>query len=208
MNKAELASHVAAETSTTRAAAERMVGAVFSAIADALARDEPVAIAGFGKFAVRGRAARQSGTQSPNPGGGRRVGIEGAVVQAGEGPSRRGQRIALGQAATCSPSDSATRPPHLHALETQICKSRFWHHDGARRPLRRGPSHRSPTTLGWLRNDCGKKRWEDFRAFVTYANRRAVARRQWIPLTLQSLIRRDANRLLRQRCTQARSSRR
>ena len=58
MNKAELASHVAAETSATRAAAERMVGAVFSAIGDALARDEPVAIAGFGKFAVRSRGAR------------------------------------------------------------------------------------------------------------------------------------------------------
>ena len=59
MNKAELVSHVAAETSTTWADAERMVGAMFSAIADTLARDEPVAIAGFGKFAVRARAARQ-----------------------------------------------------------------------------------------------------------------------------------------------------
>ena len=59
MNKAELVARVVAETSTTGAAAERMIGAVFSAIADALARDEPVAIAGFGKFAVRGRAARQ-----------------------------------------------------------------------------------------------------------------------------------------------------
>jgi len=59
MNKAELVSHVAVETSNTSAAAERMVGAVFSAIVDALARDEPVAIAGFGKFVVRGRAARQ-----------------------------------------------------------------------------------------------------------------------------------------------------
>lgn len=43
MTKAKLVSHVAAETSTTKAAAERMVGAVFSAIADALARDEPAA---------------------------------------------------------------------------------------------------------------------------------------------------------------------
>ena len=59
MNKAELVSHIAAETSTTRAAAERMVGAVFSTIAGALARDQPVAIAGFGKFALRGRPARQ-----------------------------------------------------------------------------------------------------------------------------------------------------
>lgn len=59
MTKADLVSHVAAENSTTKAAAERTVGTVFSAIADALARDEPVAVAGFGKFAVRGRAARQ-----------------------------------------------------------------------------------------------------------------------------------------------------
>ena len=59
MTKAELVSHLAAETSTTKAAAERMVGSVFSAIADALAREEPVAIAGFGKFTVRARAARQ-----------------------------------------------------------------------------------------------------------------------------------------------------
>ena len=59
MNKAELVSRVDAETSTTRAAAERMAGAVFSAIADALARDEPVAIAEFKKFTVRGRAERE-----------------------------------------------------------------------------------------------------------------------------------------------------
>ena len=53
MNKAEFVSHVAAETSTTKVAAERMIGAVFSAIADPSARKEPVAIAGFGKCAVR-----------------------------------------------------------------------------------------------------------------------------------------------------------
>ena len=59
MNKAELVSHVAAETSATGAAAERTVSAVFSAIAGALTRGEPVAIAGFGKFAVRSRVGRQ-----------------------------------------------------------------------------------------------------------------------------------------------------
>lgn len=58
MNRNELATQIAAETSTTRVEAERMVGAVFSAIGDALARDEPVAIVGFGKFAVPSRAAR------------------------------------------------------------------------------------------------------------------------------------------------------
>ena len=60
-NKADLVSHVAAETSTTKAAAGQMAGAVFSAIADALTRNESVAIAGFGKFAVRSRVARQGG---------------------------------------------------------------------------------------------------------------------------------------------------
>ena len=59
MTKAELVSHVAAETSTTQAAANRLVGAAFSAIADTLARDEPVAISGFRRYAVRRRAARQ-----------------------------------------------------------------------------------------------------------------------------------------------------
>ena len=42
----------------TRATADSLVGAVFSAIVDALAREETVAIAAFGKFAVRSRAAR------------------------------------------------------------------------------------------------------------------------------------------------------
>ena len=59
MNKAELISHVAAEASVTSATADRLVGAVFSAIGDALAHDEPVTIAGFGKFATRSRAARR-----------------------------------------------------------------------------------------------------------------------------------------------------
>ena len=59
MNKNNLVSHVATEASATRATAERMVGAVFSAIGDALARDEPVAIAGFGTFFTRTRAPRR-----------------------------------------------------------------------------------------------------------------------------------------------------
>ena len=65
MNKAELTAHVAAETSVTRATADSLVGAVFSAIADALARDETVAIAGFGKFELRSRPARTAATPGP-----------------------------------------------------------------------------------------------------------------------------------------------
>ncbi len=58
MTRNELAARIAAETSVTRASAERTVAAVFSTIADALANDEPVTIAGFGKFTTRIRAAR------------------------------------------------------------------------------------------------------------------------------------------------------
>ena len=57
MNKAELVSRVDAETSTTGAAAERMAGAVFSAIADALARDEPAAIVVGDELRAVARAA-------------------------------------------------------------------------------------------------------------------------------------------------------
>ena len=63
MNKTHLASHVAAETSATRATAKRKVGAVFSTIGEALARDEPVATAGFGTFFTHTRAPRR-GSQS------------------------------------------------------------------------------------------------------------------------------------------------
>ena len=68
MNRNELAAQLAAETSTTRAAVERMVGAVFSAIGDALARGEPAAIAGFGTFAVRSSAARRRRRRNPRTG--------------------------------------------------------------------------------------------------------------------------------------------
>ena len=55
----------------TIAGAERMVAAVFSAISDTLARNEPVSIAGFGKFVLRSRAARQG----RNPAAGEPVAI-------------------------------------------------------------------------------------------------------------------------------------
>ena len=58
MNKAEVAAHVAAQVALPKAAADRAVSAVFAAIADALARDEAVAVAGFGTFSTRTRAAR------------------------------------------------------------------------------------------------------------------------------------------------------
>ena len=58
MNRTELASQLAADLSLTRAEADRMVAAVVAAIGDAIAREETVAIAGFGTFGTRARAAR------------------------------------------------------------------------------------------------------------------------------------------------------
>ena len=59
VNKAELGARLAAELSLTRATADRMLGAVFAAIGERLANDEPVSIAGFATFSIRARPARQ-----------------------------------------------------------------------------------------------------------------------------------------------------
>ena len=55
----------------SRDTANSVVTAVFSAIGDTLARNEPVAIAGFGTFSTRTRAARQG----RNPHTGESIGI-------------------------------------------------------------------------------------------------------------------------------------
>ena len=59
MNRTELSARIAACTSLSKADAATAVDAVVSAITDALASGEDVAIAGFGKFTVRHRPARQ-----------------------------------------------------------------------------------------------------------------------------------------------------
>ena len=59
MKKSDLSAHVATEAWMTKAQASGVVDAVFSAISDSLARDESVAIAGFGTFSTKTRGARQ-----------------------------------------------------------------------------------------------------------------------------------------------------
>ena len=59
MKKSDLSAHVATEASLTKAQATVVVDAVFSAISDSLARDESVAIPGFGTFSTKTRGARQ-----------------------------------------------------------------------------------------------------------------------------------------------------
>ena len=58
MNRSDLCTAVAAATSLSKADAGAAAGAIFSAIARALARGETVTIAGFGKFTARDRPAR------------------------------------------------------------------------------------------------------------------------------------------------------
>ncbi|HEV3001032.1 MAG TPA: HU family DNA-binding protein [Solirubrobacteraceae bacterium] len=59
MNKTELAQQVASQGGVDTGDARKAVDAVFEVIADQLASGNDVAIAGFGKFSVSDRAARQ-----------------------------------------------------------------------------------------------------------------------------------------------------
>ena len=59
MNRSERCAHVAAGASLSSADGTFASDAVFLAIADALARDATVIIAGFGKFTTKRRAARK-----------------------------------------------------------------------------------------------------------------------------------------------------
>ena len=116
MNKTDLASHVAAETSATKATDERLVATVFSAIGDALAGDEPVTIAGFGKFVMRRRAARaraelrKPGSPSPSRPRGCRPSRQRRPFE-----TRLTDSIA-GEAALCLPFVPATPPRQVRAL--------------------------------------------------------------------------------------------
>ncbi|MEK6749878.1 MAG: HU family DNA-binding protein [Pseudomonadota bacterium] len=58
MNKAELVEAVAESADMSKASAQRAVDAVIDAVAKALKSGDQVALAGFGTFVVRERAAR------------------------------------------------------------------------------------------------------------------------------------------------------
>ena len=59
MNRSQLRAQVAAAASLSKSDADAALDAILSAIADAIARGETVAIAGFGKFTTRQRAAAE-----------------------------------------------------------------------------------------------------------------------------------------------------
>lgn len=60
MNKAGLVEVVNAQLGTTKVQAEAVVDTVFDSIVSSLKKGEEVSIAGFGKFVVKHRAAREA----------------------------------------------------------------------------------------------------------------------------------------------------
>ena len=66
MNKAELIEEVAGKVGLTKKDANNVVDAITSAITDSLARNERVALVGFGTFQVMKRKAR--GGRNPQTG--------------------------------------------------------------------------------------------------------------------------------------------
>ena len=72
MNKNELAQQVASQGDVDSGAAKKAVDAVFETIANELQSGNEVAIAGFGKFSVSDRAARQG----VNPATGEKIQIK------------------------------------------------------------------------------------------------------------------------------------
>ncbi len=60
MNKVALAEEINKILNTSKAESERVVEALFNSIADALKKGEEVSVAGFGKFSVKDRKAREA----------------------------------------------------------------------------------------------------------------------------------------------------
>jgi Bacterial nucleoid DNA-binding protein len=58
MNKAELATKIAATTGTSNLKAVEAINTVFEAIAEGLSKGEPIVIANFGKFFTNRTSAR------------------------------------------------------------------------------------------------------------------------------------------------------
>lgn len=78
MNKTELVSQVAEKAEVTKKEAEKVIGAVFASIEEALEKGHKVQLVGFGTFEVRERAARTG----RNPKTGEEITIAAAKVPA------------------------------------------------------------------------------------------------------------------------------
>ena len=77
MEKWDIVERVASEVRIRKPAAEAAVGAVFASVAEALARGEDVAVAGFGRFARAEPPAREG--HDPRTGEGIAIGPSSGV---------------------------------------------------------------------------------------------------------------------------------
>lgn len=59
MNNSDLADYLAEKAGTTKADARKLVDSLFTAIADAAAKGDEIALNGFGKFKVKDSPARE-----------------------------------------------------------------------------------------------------------------------------------------------------
>ncbi len=78
MNRKELIDALSDRTGSSKAEADRTIGAVIDIISDALKKGDNVALVGFGTFEVRKRAAREG----RNPATGETIKIKAAKVPA------------------------------------------------------------------------------------------------------------------------------
>ena len=101
MNKSELCTRVAERASVSRETVGSVVTVALSVIGDALARDDTVAIAGFGTFSTRDRPARQREHRDRR--------LQGARVQGRKDAARPGEREDLSTAPTIVRERCATR---------------------------------------------------------------------------------------------------
>ena len=59
MNKADMIARVSETTGLPKATTELAVNTIFTALTDGMAKNDTIAIAGFGTFSVKARAARK-----------------------------------------------------------------------------------------------------------------------------------------------------
>ena len=108
MNKAAIVARVAERMGVNRFRAERAVDTVFEAIAEGLAKEEDVRIAGFGIFRTRSRGARMG----RNPKTGQRVPVPASKSPSFKAAKRLREAVKQGwQEEAAEPADDGDREP-------------------------------------------------------------------------------------------------
>ena len=122
MNRSDLCTALAAATSLSKADAAAAAGAIFSAIAGALARGETVTIAGFGKFTARDRPARSG--RNPQTGEAVAIAASGCLSSRPARPSVTPSTHSLARAVARNPRPvvaASAAPAYAFAIGASRC---------------------------------------------------------------------------------------